>query len=272
LKKIVGMDKITSIQNPSIKNIVKLKVKSTERKQQKLFIIEGAKEIGLALSAGFVIESVYCYLPLVKKDFINFVLKQSSGRVKLIEINKEIFEKIATRDSSDGLLAVAQQRNDCLDVIKLSKNPLIIILETVEKPGNLGAVLRTADAANADAVIICEPNTDFYNPNTIRSSLGCVFTNQIAACTITEVIDWLKKNNIVSYAAALSGTTYYHKTNFKHPSAIVMGTEAHGLSKDWLTYADKIIKIPMMGQIDSLNVSAATAIILFEAKRQRDFM
>ena len=155
--------------------------------------------------------------------------------------------------------------------LSIKNNPFIIILEAVEKPGNLGAILRTADAAQVDAVIVCDPQTDVYNPNAIRSSVGCIFTVPVAVCSSTEALAWLKQQGITSYAAELQASEWYQDVNYTTPSAIVMGTEADGLTDFWLNNADKRIKIPMRGKIDSLNVSVSTAVITFEAMRQRGF-
>lgn len=263
------MEKITSLQNPKIKNIVKL-FKNKERHEQNLFIIEGARELTLALSAGYAIESVFvCPDLFVKTDYPDVL--NSISENKLIEVSGAIFEKIAYREGSDGLLALARPKKHGLDNLKLSDNPFIIILEAVEKPGNLGAILRTADAAQADAVIICDPATDLYNPNAIRSSVGCLFTVQTAVCTSHEALSYLNVNNIKSYAAELQASQWYQDTDFAQPCAIVMGTEADGLTSVWLKNADARIKIPMRGKIDSLNVSVSTAVLTFEAMRQRGF-
>jgi TrmH family RNA methyltransferase len=145
------------------------------------------------------------------------------------------------------------------------------VLESVEKPGNLGAILRTADAAGLDSVIICDPQTDFYNPNVIRSSIGCIFTNQVASATSDETLAWLKKNNITPYSTYLKASRPYHAVDFTKPSAIVMGTESTGLSDTWITPDQNPIIIPMQGRIDSMNVSTAAAVVVFEARRQRGF-
>jgi TrmH family RNA methyltransferase len=178
---------------------------------------------------------------------------------------------MAYRDNVDGVVALVVPKSLRLADVKLPANPLVIVLEAVEKPGNLGAILRTADAAKADAVIVCDPQTDLYNPNTIRSSLGSLFTNQVVAAPSAEVLAWLKSYGITSYAAALTGKEFYHHQDFTRPTAIVMGTEATGLTNTWLRGADKQIKVPMRGEVDSLNVSATTAILVFEACRQRNF-
>jgi TrmH family RNA methyltransferase len=182
-----------------------------------------------------------------------------------------VFDKIAVRENSGGVLAVAEQKTHRLDEIKLKENPLVLVLESVEKPGNLGAILRTADAAGVDAVIICDPQTDFYNPNVIRSSIGCLFTVQTASASSEETLAWLKKNNIAVYCTYLKASQRYHLVDFKKPCAIVMGTEATGLSEVWVNASTANIIIPMQGAIDSMNVSTATAVVVFEAKRQRNF-
>jgi RNA methyltransferase, TrmH family len=255
---------ITSLQNSRIKNIVKLQEKSSERKKQNLIVIEGLREINLAVNSGFKIDSLFHYKEINSSEH-SILSKQ------IFEISKEVFDKIAYRENSDGLIALAIPEFLTLDEIQLSPNPFLIILEAVEKPGNLGAILRTADAAKADALIVCDPKTDIYNPNTIRSSVGCVFTQQVVTATTDEVLSWVKKNKIISYAAALTAKKFYHETDLASPCAIVMGTEATGLTDKWLNGADEQIKIPMRGKIDSLNVSTSTAIITFEAMRQRQF-
>ena len=187
----------------------------------------------------------------------------------LIPVQRTVFEKIAYRESTGGVIALAEQKHHRLDDIQLKQNPLVLILESVEKPGNLGAILRTADAAGVDAVVICDPQTDFYNPNVIRSSVGCVFTNQIAAATSEDTINWLKRNNIKIYTTYLKASKPYHEVDFGVPSAVVMGTEATGLSDIWVKNSDMNIIIPMQGKIDSMNVSTAAAVVIFEATRQR---
>ncbi|WP_165044160.1 RNA methyltransferase [Dysgonomonas sp. ZJ709] len=263
------MERITSLQNPKIKNIVKL-AKNKERHEQNLFIIEGARELSLALSAGYIIESAYVCPELFTKTDYPDVLN-SIDENKIIEVPQAVFDKVAYREGSDGLLTLARPKAHDLNNLKLSDNPFIIVLEAVEKPGNLGAILRTADAAQIDAVIICDPTTDLYNPNAIRSSVGCSFTVQTAICTSHEALGFLKEKNIKSYAAELQASQWYQDTDFTQPSAIVMGTEADGLTATWLNNADARIKIPMRGKIDSLNVSVSTAVLTFEAMRQRGF-
>lgn len=256
---------ITSTQNPKVKSLLALE-KPRERRKQQLFIIEGVKEIKLALEAGYKIGNIfYCEeITSTKELGVDFTKDKL-----VIPVSKEVFDKIAVREGSGGVIAVAEMKTHSLEQIQLSKNPLILILEAVEKPGNLGAILRTADAAGIDAVIICDPQTDFYNPNVIRSSIGCIFTKQIAATTSEETIAWLKKNNIAIYCTYLSASKIYHQIDFKKPSAIVLGTESTGLSQVWVKNSDSNIIIPMKGKIDSMNVSNAAAVVVFEAVRQR---
>ncbi|MDU1891852.1 MAG: RNA methyltransferase [Dysgonomonas sp.] len=263
------MEKITSLQNPKIKNIAKLS-KNKERKEQNLFLIEGARELSLALAGGYAIDSVFLCPELFEKTDYPEVLDKINEN-KIFEVSLPVFEKVAYREGSDGLITLAVPKNHGLENLKLTDNPFIIILEAVEKPGNLGAILRTADAAQADAVIICDPATDLYNPNAVRSSVGCLFTVQTAICSSQEAIDFLKVKGIRSYAAELQASVWYQDIDFTPPSAIVMGTEADGLTKFWLDNADARIKIPMRGKIDSLNVSVSTAVLTFEAMRQRGF-
>ncbi len=264
------MELISSLQNSRIKNIVRLSAKAAERREQKLFVVEGARELSLAISSGYTPESIFICPKLFEKTDYPDVLKNTKDACQY-EVTPAVFEKIAYRENSDGILALMKMHVCSLDNLHLSANPFLIVLESVEKPGNLGAILRTADAAKADAVIVCDPSTDIYNPNVIRSSVGCFFTVPVAVCTSQEALNWMESKKITSYAAELSAQQWYHETNFTSPSAIIMGTEADGLTDFWLKNADKRIKIPMRGSIDSLNVSVSTAIITFEAMRQRNF-
>jgi TrmH family RNA methyltransferase len=259
------METITSPQNPKIKNVVRLLEKASERREQNLTVVEGEREIKLALHAGCRLQTLFVCPELYHKP-VDF-----AGEGTVLEVSKPVFDKIAYRENRDGLVALIVPRKLTLPKLQLRANPFLIVLEAVEKPGNLGAILRTADAARVDAVIICDPQTDLYNPNVIRSSIGCLFSNQVVVCTSDETIQWLRNKQIRMYAAALTATRYYHETDLSQPCAVVMGTEATGLSDKWLHEADSQIKIPMRGEIDSLNVSTSTAILVFEAMRQRGF-
>jgi RNA methyltransferase, TrmH family len=262
------LKQITSLQNPLIKTLLQLQEKAKVRKHLGQFIIEGKREIELALKGNYEIESVFILIDLITtKEIAAFANKG----IDVIEITKEVYQKIAYRDTTEGIIAVAKTKSLALSDLKLGNNPLILVAEGIEKPGNLGAMFRTADAANLDAVLIANPKTDLYNPNVVRSSVGCVFTNQVATGSTDEIITFLKKNKINFYSATLQNSTFYHTQNYTKPTAIVVGTEATGLSQSWRNAATQNIIIPMQGEIDSMNVSVAAAIVLFEAKRQRGF-
>lgn len=261
------MKQITSLQNPFIKSLVLLQEKAKARKQTGTFLIEGQKEISLAIKGGYEIETILFYPEICSE----VEAKKWAQNAELIEINKEIFEKLAYRDTTEGVIGIAKSKKLSLSNLKLSANPLILIAEAPEKPGNIGALLRTADAAKLDAVIIANPKGDLYNPNVVRSSIGCLFTNQIATGTTTEIIAFLKERNIAFYCATLQNSTFYHTQNYTTPTALVVGTEATGLTQEWRAAATQNIIIPMQGEIDSMNVSVAAAILIFEAKRQRGF-
>ncbi|NDP28195.1 MAG: RNA methyltransferase [Flavobacterium sp.] len=261
------MKQITSIQNPFIKSLVLLQEKAKTRKQSGTFLIEGKREIEIALKGGYEMETLLFFPEFISETE---ALKLSKS-ANLIEISKEVYQKLAYRDTTEGILAVAKSKSLELSHLKLSKNPLILVAEAPEKPGNIGALLRTADAANLDAVIIANPKSDLYNPNIVRSSVGCLFTNQIATGTTEEIIAFLQERKINIYCATLQNSTSYHMQNYTGPTALVVGTEATGLTEEWRNAATQNIIIPMQGEIDSMNVSVAAAILIFEAKRQRGF-
>ncbi|WP_274474422.1 TrmH family RNA methyltransferase [Mangrovimonas aestuarii] len=262
---------ITSPQNTYIKQLVQLKDKSRDRRKSNLFLIEGVREVKLAVNGDYELDTVLFVPEVCNEEEINTLLKKKQNPNR-IEISKEVYQKLAHRDSTEGLIAVAKPKKHKLKDLELNSiSPLILIAEAPEKPGNIGALLRTADAANVDAVIIANPKTDFYNPNIIRSSVGCVFTNNIATGTTVEIIDFLKNNNINMYCAALQASVNYHTLDYTKPTAIVVGTEATGLTDEWLEASTQNIIIPMQGEIDSMNVSVAAGILIFEAKRQRGF-
>ncbi|MBS9774054.1 MAG: RNA methyltransferase [Tenacibaculum sp.] len=260
---------ISSVQNSYIKDLLKLQEKSRERKKTNLFIVEGKREIELVLKGNYEIDTILFEANLFLKKEINNTFSTSINK---IEVSKDVYVKLAYRDTTEGIIAVVKAKNIELNSIKFkNKNPLILVLEGVEKPGNIGAVLRTADAANVDAVFIADAKTDIYNPNIIRSSVGCVFTNTVVTGSSEEIISFLKENNINIYSATLQNSNEYYKEDYTKPTAIVVGTEATGLTQIWRDCATQNINIPMEGEIDSMNVSVACAIITFEAKRQRIF-
>jgi TrmH family RNA methyltransferase len=262
---------IASLQNPLIKNLLLLREKPRERKQQNLIIIEGIREINLALKAGFsVTQLIYCK-DLIPETALRAMETATIAPMDMVEVPVEIYNKIAYRKDHEGVIALANPKRIMFNDLKLGPCPLILVLESVEKPGNLGALFRTADAANLDAVIICDPQTDIYNPNAIRSSIGCIFTVPVVTSSTPDTIAWLRSKSIRILGTALTASRFYHETDFRGPSAIIMGSEAYGLSKDWLQEADELIKIPMNGKIDSMNVSTSAAVVAFEALRQRNF-
>lgn len=261
---------ISSLQNPLVRKVLLLRVKSRERKARKQFVLEGTRELKLAFKGGYTIETVfYCRAILTGEELLSFRQLLGPG-VIFISVSKEVYDKMAYRGTTQGILAVAQSKEHGLETLDINTdNPLVLVAEAPEKPGNIGALLRTADAARLDAVIIANPSTDLYNPNTIRSSVGCLFTTRVATGSTHEIIDFLKARGILIYCAALTASKPYTETDFRGASAIVVGTESEGLSRDWLEQAYQNIVIPMQGEIDSMNVSVSAAILIFEAKRQR---
>ncbi|SDL26794.1 RNA methyltransferase, TrmH family [Salinimicrobium catena] len=259
---------ISSLHNPAIKRLLQLQEKSRTRKKEGLFIIEGRREISLALKGGYSIKEIYFNPVLLSAEEVQKL--PVSERTEIVEISSEVYEKIAYRGSTEGVIAVAEAKDLSLKNVQLKNDqPLILIAEAPEKPGNIGALLRTADAAAVDAVFIANPRTDMFNPNIIRSSVGCVFTNQIAIGSTTEIIAFLKERKIGIFGAALQASVPYDTIDFTQASAIVVGTEATGLSEEWLENTTQNIIIPMQGEIDSMNVSVAAGILIFEANRQR---
>ncbi|MBK9290335.1 MAG: RNA methyltransferase [Bacteroidetes bacterium] len=260
---------ITSRSNPRIKRLLQLQ-KPRERREAGLVVIEGMREIRRAKLSGWQFDELYVCEELIKPDDRGFA--EELMRSCLVHpISREVFGHVAYRENSDGIIALAKEPKLNLNSLKISSNPLILVLESVEKPGNLGAIMRTADAAGVDAVMVCDPATDLFNPNAIRSSVGCIFTVQVRACTSGEALDWLQKHGISIAATHLEASADYLDTDFTGPTAIVMGTEADGLSAFWSKNAHKRIRIRMHGVADSLNVSVAAAIVTFEALRQRRF-
>ncbi|MFA6106663.1 MAG: RNA methyltransferase [Patescibacteria group bacterium] len=255
---------ITSQENPKIKEIIRLKSSKKKRQTQGLIVVEGLREITLARQAGVKIASLF-YCP----EFLKNRGLPDIGGNDIYEIAPAIFKKISFRENPDGLFALLRLTETSLKEIKLSKNPLIIVLESVEKPGNLGAILRTADACRADAVLVSGDKTDIYSPNAIRASQGTIFTVPTAIGSQEEIRDFLKNKNISLIATTPAADKVYTEIDYKKPSAILMGSEDQGLSEFWLAAADEKARVPMKGKIDSLNVSVSAAVIAYEALRQR---
>jgi RNA methyltransferase, TrmH family len=259
------MEIISSEQNIRIKNIVKLQEKSRERKKQGLFIIDGLREIQEALKGGVIIEEIFICPEIIGEDLKDF------SDIKTSYVSEAVYKKISYKEKAAGALAVAKPATLELETLKLKNNPLVVILEAVEKPGNLGAIIRSACAAGVDVIIINDEQTDIYNPNVVRASEGLIFRFPVVVSSRENTIKFLKENKITVFAAALVGAKNYIEVDYKKPAAILLGTEATGLSKEWLKESDEVIKIPMKPGIDSLNVSVTAAILIFEAWKQRDF-
>ncbi|WP_373059087.1 TrmH family RNA methyltransferase [Zunongwangia sp. H14] len=264
--------KISSLQNSAVKRLLQLQEKSRNRRKEGVFLVEGIRETRLAIKGGFSLEEIYFCPPLFSSEEITSLTGNALLPSEITEISSEVYNKIAYRGSTEGIIAVFRSKHLTLESLKISsEKPLILVAEAPEKPGNIGALLRTADAAGVDAVLIANPRTDLYNPNIIRSSVGCIFTNTIATGSTAEIIEFLQRQNINIYAAALQSSKSYAEVDFIKSTAIVVGTEATGLSEEWLKNSTQNILIPMHGEIDSMNVSVAAGILIFEAKRQRGF-
>ena len=260
---------ITSTQNPKIKALIALQQKSSERRSQGLFVVEGQRELQHCIQAGLQIDTIF-YCPTLTTPPITNPPPGGGARGGLFPVSPTLYQKMAYRGSTEGIIAIVKTPNLQLSDLRLSDTPLLIILESVEKPGNLGAILRSADAAGADAVIVCDPLTDLYNPNLIRSSLGSIFTVPCVACRSEDCILFLKQHGIQILTAQLQDSHLYYDTDMTQGTAIVMGTESTGLTDQWRRTADAHIRIPMLGQLDSLNVSVSAAILMYEAVRQRE--
>ena len=275
---------ISSTQNSGVKHVVALQQKSSLRRREGVFVVEGRREITHCLEAGYEIANLYLCPPLYEHAEltdkqgheadcrVDEILSKMNDNVQISEVTPTVYEKMAYRGGTEGMIAVVKSRPLDLEHLCLKENPLIIVLESVEKPGNLGAILRSADAAGVDAVIVCDPLTDLYNPNLIRSSIGAIFSVPCVACNTKDCITFLKDRNIHILTAQLQDSRLYYDTDMCRGTAIVMGTESTGLSSAWRAAADAHIRIPMRGRLDSLNVSVSAAILLYEAVRQRSHM
>ena len=262
---------ITSGQNQKVKELLALQEKSRERRRTGRFVVEGRRELEHALEAGFQIDTLFvCPEILELTDETPLLRSVILSKAKnLFEVSPAVYSKIAYREGTEGIIAEVVTPERTLDGISLQEAPLVVVLESVEKPGNLGAVLRSADAAGADAVIVCDPLTDLFNPNLIRASIGAAFTVPVVTATTEEAIKYLKDKGISILTAQLQDSVPYYDSDMRRGVALVMGTEATGLSGAWRAAADAHIRIPMLGRLDSLNVSVSAAILLYEAIRQR---
>ncbi|MBQ9186577.1 MAG: RNA methyltransferase [Prevotella sp.] len=255
------MEQITSMQNPKVRLLLDLQQKSVERRRRGLFVVEGRREIERCMQQGYEIDTVFCCPDIYGGQW------QHGGRV--VYVSAAIYNKVAYRGSTEGVIAEVCTRQLSLSQLSLPDKPLVVVMERVEKPGNLGAVLRSADAAGVNAVIVCDPLTDLFNPNLIRSSTGAFFSVPCVTCTSQECIEFLRSHHIRILTAQLQDSSLYYAVDMRCPTAIVMGTEATGLTDLWREAADAHIRIPMLGTVDSLNVSVSAAILMYEAVRQR---
>lgn len=263
---------ISSLNNPKIKNIAKLIKNSSERQASKIIIVDGLREISEAFKAGWKIKEFFCCLDLIKNNNKNEVKKIIPFSEDVYELSKKAFEKISYKKNPDGCLAVFSYQENNLKNIELKKNPIILILESVEKPGNLGGIIRTAYAGGVDLIILNDQKTDLYSPNVIRSSTGFIFSMPIVLASISETIKYLNNKKIDIFATSISAKDNHFQVDFKKGGAIVFGTEAFGLSDKWLKAKVRKIRIPMIAGVDSLNVSVSVGIIVYEVIRQKKIL
>jgi TrmH family RNA methyltransferase len=263
--------KLTSHQNPRIKHAYKLRNRR-DRERERLTLLEGYRELSRAFEFGMKLdECFYCPEMFLGQNEMPLLDKLNSAGTQLFEVSDDILRKLSYRDRPEGLIAVAGFKEHSLENFPIVQNGLYLIAEAVEKPGNLGSILRSADAAGADGVIVCDKCTDIYNPNVIRASTGALFSVPLAETDAETALNWLKQNNIKSLAATPHTDNLYTDENMRESVAILVGTEQYGLSEFWMNQADCQVRIPMLGLIDSLNVATATTILLYEAARQRDW-
>ena len=253
---------ITSPQNPRVKHLVRLRDDKRQRQREGLMLVEGYDEITLALAAGHIPNTLLTAPQLARREI---------GRVstEIVTVSPEVFGKISYRENPDGWLGIFPVPRLSLEDLKLGDPPLVVVAESVEKPGNLGAILRTADAAGVDAVLVCDPRVDAYNPNVVRASRGTIFTVPVVETKSTQALVWLQRRGLQILAATPSAEAEFTRQDLRRPLAIAVGTEDEGLSELWMKQADMRVRIPMFGKVNSLNVSIATALIVYEAVRQR---
>jgi len=253
---------ITSLQNPRVKQIVKLRDDKKERQREDSMLVEGYDEISLALAAGYSPRTLLSAPELIRREIKDVI-------TEMLTVSPAVFEKMSYRENPDGWLGIFPVPRISLDDLRLSESPLIIVAESVEKPGNLGAILRTADAAGVDAVLVCDPRVDAYSPNVVRASRGTIFTVPVVETKSAQALVYLQQRAIRILAATPSAEAEYTRQDLRAPLAVAVGTEDEGLSGFWMGQADLKVKIPMLGKVNSLNVSIATALIIYEARRQR---
>jgi TrmH family RNA methyltransferase len=256
---------ITSLQNPRVKHIVRLRDEKRQRRAEGLMLVEGYDEIRLALSAGHKPQTI-----LSAPELLSPRIDIAETDAERITVSRPVFAKMSYRENPDGWLAVFPIPQQTLDDLMPSESPLVIVAESIEKPGNLGAILRTADAAHVDALLVCDPRVELWNPNVVRASRGAVFSVPVVECDNGAALEWLKGRGIHILAATPAAEGVYSEMDLRQPVAIAVGTEDKGLSEFWMANADVRVRIPMRGRVNSLNVSVSTALIVYEAVRQRN--
>jgi len=260
---------ITSTANPRIKAVVGLRERR-DREARGLALVDGAREIGRAIAAGVEVVELYVAPELATSSEARTALEAArAAGLEMTTVSPTVFARLAFGDRSDGVVATIRTPSLSLDRLALPPVPLVAVVEGIEKPGNLGAILRSADGAGVDALIAADARTDLFNPNAIRASLGTIFSVPIAAATNTKTIGWLTDHGISIVVARVDGSVAYDQVDYRGPLAIVLGSEAHGLAGAWSGPGFQAVSLPMLGIADSLNVSAAAAILLYEARRQR---
>jgi len=264
------MTTITSLQNARVKDAVRLRDRRHREKQQRI-VIDGFRELTRAIRSGIAMLEVFVCEPLLGDDRtarLTAMLSESS--VEILPVDERVFQKLAFGNRAEGVLGIADMPGLSLSDLRLPENPLVAVLERVEKPGNIGAVLRSADGAGISALIVADAATDLYNPNAIRASLGTIFTMPVCSATTTETLDWLRRCGMAIYATRVDGSVPYTEVDYRRPAAMVLGSEADGLSAAWSTAGVTAVSVPMLGMADSLNVSATAAVLFYEALRQRN--
>ena len=261
------MERIESLQNQRLKDVVALQAKSALRRSSGLCVVEGLRECERALAAGFVPDQLFFCPDIIPQDSVQALIDAAP---KAFSLSRAAYAKIAYREGTEGVVGVFQARTLALTDLVPGNDSLVIVLESVEKPGNLGAILRSADASGAFATLVCDPLADIYNPNALRASCGAVFTTKVVACTSEDAAEWLAGHNFKIVTAQLQDSRVYYDMDFTVATAMVFGTESTGLTDFWRERADAHIKIPMMGVMDSLNVATSVAILSYEALRQKN--
>ncbi len=256
---------ISSLQNPRVKHIVKLRDDKRQRRTDGLMLVEGLDEIQLALAAGHRPQTLFTAPELA----IRTIASVQEESAEHITVSRAVFEKMSFRENPDGWLAVFPIPSIPLHELRLGDPALVVVAESIEKPGNLGAILRTADAAQVDAVLVCDPRVDLWNPNVVRASRGAVFSVPTVECDSMSAFEWLTSQKIRLLAATPAAEAIYFDVDLRDPLAVLLGTEDEGLTDFWMSHADLKVRIPMAGNVNSLNVSVSTALIVYEAVRQR---